>query len=66
MSTPASSSLGNVSSGNFTPAPKTKGMFDGTKEFMDSNSIIAKIAYLFFVLVIFILLLRKNLKKKSM
>jgi hypothetical protein len=56
-----SSSLGNISTGNFSPAPKSKGMFSGTKEFMESNSIVAKIAFLFFVLIIFILLLRAGM-----
>ena len=54
----SSSNLGNVSTANFSPASKTKSMFDGTKEFMKSNSIIAKVAFLFLVLIVFILLLR--------
>ena len=54
----SSSNLGNVSTANFSPVSKTKSMFDGTKEFMKSNSIIAKVAFLFLVLIVFILLLR--------
>jgi len=54
----SSPNLGNVSTSNFSPVPKTKGMFDGTKDFMESNSIIAKVAFLFLVLIVFILLLR--------
>ena len=54
----SSPSLGNISSANFLPTSQPKGMFAGTKEFMDSNSIIAKIAFLFLVLIVFILLLR--------
>lgn len=33
-------------------------MIDGTKDFLESNSLIAKLAFLFFVIILFILLLR--------
>ena len=59
MSTPAS--LGNVSTGNFTSTPAPKGRFAGTKEFLESNSIIAKLAFLLLVLVVFVLILRAGI-----
>lgn len=58
MSAPKASSLGNVSTANFQAAPKGKSAFDGTKEFLESNSIVAKVAFLLLVLICFILLLR--------
>lgn len=65
MSTSGSTSLGNVSSGNFSPqAPKSSAL-KGTKEFLESNSIVAKIAFLFLVLIVFIILLRLGIQAIS-
>lgn len=53
--------LGQVSAGNFTKSfgsSNSKGMFAGTKDFLESNSLVAKVAFLLLVLVVFILLLR--------
>ena len=58
MSAPKASSLGNVSTANFQTTPKGKSAFDGTKEFLESNSIVAKVAFLLLVLICFILFLR--------
>ena len=52
--------LGQVSAGNFTKSfgsSNSKGMFAGTKDFLESNSLVAKVAFLLLVLVVFILLL---------
>jgi hypothetical protein len=59
MSAPAS--LGNVSTGNFTSTPAPKGRLAGTKEFLESNSVIAKLAFLLLVLVVFVLILRAGI-----
>jgi hypothetical protein len=56
------SSLGSVSTGNFTPAPPKKGALSGTKEFLESNSIVAKIAFLLLVLIAFIIILRLGIQ----
>ena len=61
----SSPNLGKVSTANFSPAAQAKGAFAGTKEFMESNSIVAKIAFLFLVLIIFILLLRLGISAIS-
>ena len=62
MATPAASSLGNISTGNFTPVAPKKGALSGTKEFLESNSIVAKIAFLLLVLIVFMLLLRLGIQ----
>ena len=49
--------FGQVSAGNFGSS-RSKGMFSGTKEFLQSNSLVAKVAFLLLVLVLFIILLR--------
>jgi hypothetical protein len=56
------SGLGSISTGNFlsTPAPKTA--LSGTKEFLESNSIVAKVAFLLMVLIVFILLMRLGIQ----
>lgn len=56
------SNLGNVSSGNFTAAPSKKSPLAGTKEFLNSNSIVAKVAFFLLVLIVFILLLRVGIQ----
>ena len=55
-------SLGNVSTGNFAPVTPKKGMFTGTKDFLESNSIVAKVAFLLLILIVFILLLRLGIQ----
>lgn len=53
--------LGQVSAGNFKKpfgSSNSKGMFAETKDFLESNSLVAKVAFLLLVLVVFILLLR--------
>lgn len=53
--------FGQVSAGNFTKSfgsSNSNGMFAGTKDFLNSNSLVAKVAFLLLVLVVFILLLR--------
>lgn len=65
MSASASPSLGNVSSGNFSPQAPKKSALAGTKEFLESNSIVAKIAFLLLVLIVFILLLRLGIQAIS-
>ena len=52
--------LGNISTGNFQSygSNKEPGLFSGTKEFLNSNSIIAKIAFLLLVLIVFVYVLR--------
>ena len=55
------SSLGRVSAGNFGNqfnSSTSQGMFASTKDFLESNSLVAKVAFLLLVLVVFILLLR--------
>ena len=54
--------LGNVSSGNFSPMTPKRSALSGTKEFLNSNSIVAKIAFLLMVLIVFILLLRLGIQ----
>ena len=56
------SNLGNVSTGNFTASPPKKGALAGTKEFLQSNSIVAKVAFFLLVLIVFILLLRVGIQ----
>ena len=58
----SASSLGNVSTGNFTPSPPKKSALTGTKEFLESNSIVAKVAFFLLVLIVFILLLRVGIQ----
>ena len=55
-----SSTLGNISTGNFQSygSNKAPGLFSGTKDFLNSNSIIAKIAFLLLVLIVFVYVLR--------
>jgi len=65
MSASTSASLGNVSSGNFSPQAPKKSPLSGTKEFLESNSIVAKIAFLLLVLIVFILLLRLGIQAIS-
>jgi hypothetical protein len=62
MSALPSTSLGNISSANFTPQAPKKSPFEGTKDFLESNSIVAKFAFLLLVLIVFILLLRLGIK----
>ena len=62
MSSITAPSLGNISSGNFTPLAPKKSQLAATKEFLESNSIVAKIAFLLLVLIVFILLLRVGVK----
>lgn len=57
-----STSFGNASSTNFTQAIPKKSAFAGTKDFLESNSIVAKVAFLLLVLIVFILLLRGGIK----
>ena len=57
-----SSNLGNVSTGNFTASPPKKSALAGTKEFLESNSIVAKVAFFLLVLIVFILLLRVGIQ----
>ena len=43
--------LGQVSAGNLTKpfgSSNSKGMFAGTKDFLESNSLVAKVAFLLF------------------
>lgn len=54
--------LGNVSSGNFSSMPQRRGAFAGTRDFLESNSIVAKIAFLLLVLIVFILLMRVGIQ----
>lgn len=62
MSAITPSSLGNISSANFTSKMPKKSPFEGTKDFLESNSIVAKVAFLLLVLIVFILLLRLSIK----
>ena len=55
----------NVSTGNFAPVTPKKGMFTGTKDFLESNSIVAKVAFLLLVLIVFILLVRLGIQSIS-
>jgi len=55
-------SLGNISSGNFQTVTPKKTFMTGTKEFLESNSIVAKVAFLLLVLIVFILLLRLGIQ----
>ena len=57
------SNLGNVSTGNFTASPPKKGALAGTKEFLQSNSIVAKVA--FFLLVLEILQVNTKLRRRK-
>jgi hypothetical protein len=53
--------LGQVSAGNFTKpfgSSSSKGMFSGTKDFLKSNSLVAKVAFLLLILVLFIIAMR--------
>ena len=56
------SNLGNISTGNFNPVTPKKSPLEGTKEFLESNSIVAKVAFLLLVLIVFILLLRLGIQ----
>jgi hypothetical protein len=56
------SSLGSISTGNFQPIAPKKGALSGTKEFLESNSLVAKVAFLLLVLIAFILLLRLGIQ----
>lgn len=56
------SALGNISTANFSPKMPKKSIFGGTKEFLESNSLVAKVAFLLLVLIIFILLLRLGIQ----
>ena len=56
------SSLGSISTGNFQPVAPKKGALSGTKEFLESNSLVAKVAFLLLVLIAFILLLRLGIQ----
>ena len=57
--------LGNVSAGRFGKSfgsSQSQGLFSGTKDFLESNSLVAKIAFLFLVLIMFILLLKLGVR----
>ena len=54
--------FGSISTGNFSPVTPKKGALAGTKEFLESNSIVAKIAFMLLVLIVFILLLRLGIQ----
>jgi hypothetical protein len=56
------SNFGSVSTGNFSAVPQRRGALAGTKEFLDSNSIVAKVAFFLLVLIVFILLLRVGIQ----
>ncbi len=58
-----SSILGSPIQGNFNSYKNTSspGLFNGTKEFLNSNSLVAKFAFLLLVLIVFIFLLRMGI-----
>ena len=62
MASQGANSLGSVSTGNFTSTPAPKSTMAGTKEFLESNSIVAKVAFLLLVLIVFIILLRVGIE----
>lgn len=49
--------LGKVSTGNLGLPPR-KEWFAGTKDFLDSNSLVAKVAFLLLLVIVFVVLLR--------
>ena len=61
MASPASN-LGSISTGNFTQSTPKKGYLAGTKDFFESNSIVAKVAFFLLVVIVFILLLRLGIQ----
>lgn len=56
------STLGSISSGNFIPVTPKISPLQGSKEFLESNSIVAKVAFLLLVLIVFILLMRLGIQ----